>query len=49
MRPTDPDQDQDYQAFKQWVEQMSPELTHVLFESPICAEHEVPVSQCRCP
>lgn len=41
--------DADYQAFKKQIASMSPDLAHVLFESPICSEHEVPVSQCGCP
>jgi hypothetical protein len=39
----------EYEAFKGWVNNMSPDLAHVLFTAPICSEHEVPVDQCGCP
>lgn len=41
--------DEQYQRVKARIEQTDPELAHVLFNTPICAEHEVPVDQCNCP
>jgi hypothetical protein len=39
----------EYQACKALIRQQMPELAHVLFDAPICAEHNVPVDQCGCP
>lgn len=38
-----------YQTFKAGIQKSDPELAHVLFDVPICAQHEVPVDQCKCP
>lgn len=37
-----------YEAFRDQLRQQMPDLAHVLFDVPICAEHEVPVDQCKC-